>query len=52
MECNIEREVVIDLGSLYAEMSGLTDNRDARGIRYQLVDILAFMVIAKLCGEN
>lgn len=52
MECNTEREVVIDLGSLYAEMSRLTDNRDARGIRYQLVDILAFIVIAKLCGED
>lgn len=52
MECNIEREVVIDLGSLYAEMGRLTDSRDARGIRYQLVDILAFMVIAKLCGED
>jgi len=52
MESNIEREVVFDLGSLYAEMSQLTDSRDARGIRYQLVDILAFMVIAKLCGED
>jgi len=33
-------------------MSKLTDCRDARGIRYQLVDLLAFMVMAKLCGED
>ena len=52
MKSNIEREVVIDLGSLYEEMSKLSDNRDARGIRYQLVNILAFMVMAKLCGED
>ncbi len=52
MECNTERAVVFDLGSLYAEMSKLTERRDARGIRYQLVDVLAFMVIAKLCGED
>jgi len=33
-------------------MNQLTDRRAARGIRYQLVDVLAFMVIAKLCGED
>lgn len=52
MESNTEKGIVIDLGSLYAEMSKLTDNRDARGIRYQLVDVLAYMVMAKLCGED
>jgi len=52
MESNTEKGIVIDLGSLYAEMGKLTDRRDARGIRYQLVDVLAYMVIAKLCGED
>ena len=47
-----KREYFFDLGSLYAEMGKLTDSRNARGIRYQLVDVLAFMVIAKLCGED
>jgi len=52
MESNTAGAVVFDLGSLYAEMSQLTDSRSARGIRYQLVNILAFMVLAKLCGED
>lgn len=33
-------------------MSQLTDSRSARGIRHQLVNILAFTVLAKLCGED
>lgn len=52
MKSNTENGVVIDLGSLYAELSQLTDSRDARGLRYELVNLLAFMVIAKLCGED
>ena len=52
MKSNTEEEVVFDMGSLYAEMNKLTDNRDVRGIRYQLVDLLTYMVMAKLCGED
>lgn len=52
MESNTAGAVVFDLESLYAEMSQLTDSRKARGIRYQLVNILAFILIAKLCGED
>ena len=52
MECNTEKGIVFDLGSLYGEMSKLSDSRDARGIRYQMVDILTYMLIAKLCGED
>jgi predicted transposase YbfD/YdcC len=52
MESNTEAGQVIDVGSLYTELSKLTDHRDARGIRYQLVDIIAFMLIAKLSGED
>lgn len=52
MKSNTKTGNVFDVGSLYAELSKLTDKRDARGIRYQLVDILVFMVLAKLCGED
>ena len=52
MECNTEEGFVFDMGSLYAEMSKLSDSRDARGIRYRLVDILTYMLMAKLCGED
>jgi hypothetical protein len=52
MECNTEKGNVFDMGSLYAEMSQLTDCREARGIRYQLVDLVTYMVMAKLCGED
>jgi hypothetical protein len=52
MECNTEKGIVFDLGSLYAEMSKLSDRRDARGICYQLVNLLTYMLIAKLCGED
>ena len=33
-------------------MSKLTDKRDERGIRDQLVNLLGFIVMAKLCGED
>jgi predicted transposase YbfD/YdcC len=52
MKSNTETENVFDVGSLYAELSKLTDKRDARGIRYQLVNILVFIILAKLCGED
>jgi hypothetical protein len=52
MKSNTEKSVIFDLGSLYAELSQLTDHRDARGVRYELVNLLTFMVIAKLCGED
>ena len=52
MKSNTETGNVFDVGSLYAELSKLTDQRDARGIRYQLVNILVFIILAKLCGED
>ena len=39
-EVNTEKAVVFYLGSLYAELSQLTDKRDARGILYQVVNLL------------
>ena len=43
---------VLDIGSLYDYLSRLKDYRDARGVRYKLVDILVFIVLAKLVGED
>jgi predicted transposase YbfD/YdcC len=44
--------VVIELGSLFAALAKLQDRRDARGLRYALVTVLVFIVLAKLCGED
>lgn len=44
--------VVLDLTSLYATFARLTDQRDARGIRYSLPTLLTFLTLAKLAGEN
>ena len=44
--------VVIDPDSLFAALSTLQDQRDARGLRYALVTVLVFIVLAKLCGED
>ena len=44
--------LVIDINSLYDFLIRLTDLRDVRGIRYELVHILVFVVLAKLAGED
>jgi predicted transposase YbfD/YdcC len=44
--------IVIDLDSLFAALAKLRDRRDARGLRYALVTVLVFIVLAKLCGED
>lgn len=44
--------LMIDLTSLYATFARLTDQRDARGIRYALPTVLTFVTLAKLAGEN
>ena len=43
---------LIDLDSLYAHLAGLRDKRDARGVRYALVSVLVFLVLAKLAGQD
>ena len=43
---------VVDLDSLFATLATLTDRRDARGLRYALVTVLVFIVLAKLAGED
>jgi predicted transposase YbfD/YdcC len=48
----VPAELVIDLTSLYAAFARVTDQRDARGVRYALPTLLTFMTLAKLAGEN
>ncbi len=43
---------VIDLDSLYAFLCRVKDRRHARGVRYALVTILVFIVLAKFAGED
>jgi len=52
-EINLRTEgFVFDVGSLFEAFCGLHDQRDARGVRYALTTMLAYIVIAKLAGEN
>ena len=43
---------VIDLNSLYDHLTRLHDSRDVRGVRYALVTVLVYVVLAKLAGED
>ena len=43
---------VIDLDSLYAYLARLRDKRHARGVRYAVVTVLIYMVLAKLAGQD
>jgi predicted transposase YbfD/YdcC len=60
MQCNVPTfdvnidpsGLVIDLDSLYAHLARLRDRRHARGLRYALVTILGYIVLAKLAGED
>ncbi len=42
---------VIDLDSLYGYLARLRDKRHARGVRYALVSVWVFLVLAKLGGH-
>jgi predicted transposase YbfD/YdcC len=58
VEYNTERQAFmlgqyeLDLKSLYAHLEELTDKRKRRGVRYQLADVLALIILAKLGGED
>ena len=43
---------MVDMGTLYEFLSRLEDRRNCRGIRYKLVNVLAFVVLANLAGEH
>lgn len=52
-EINLRPEgFVFEVGSLFEAFCTLHDQRDARGLRYALVTVLVFTVLAKLAGEN
>lgn len=52
-DVNLRREgVLVDINSLFGALAELHDRRDARGLRYALVTVLLFIVLAKLCGED
>lgn len=51
-DVNLREGFACDLTSLYAALTELKDRRDARGLRYRLVTVLVFIVLAKLCGED
>jgi hypothetical protein len=52
-EINLQPEgFMFEVGSLFEAFCALHDPRDARGLRYALVTILVFVVLAKLAGEN
>jgi predicted transposase YbfD/YdcC len=43
---------LFDVGSLYAHLATVEDQRGAKGKRYSLALILLLMIFAKLCGED
>jgi len=45
-------KMMFDVGSLLAYLEQLTDPRDARGVRYKLIHLLTFLILAKLGGED
>lgn len=45
-------EELVDVDSLWGALAELHDRRDARGLRYALVTVLLFIVLAKLSGED
>jgi predicted transposase YbfD/YdcC len=52
-EINLRPEgLIFDVGSLFEAFCSLHDQRDARGLRYALTTVLAYLLIAKLAGEN
>lgn len=51
-EVNLREGVVIDLDSLFSALCELHDKRDARGLRYALVTVLVFILLAKLAGQD
>lgn len=53
VDVNVDPEgFVIDLDSLYAHLARLHDSRHARGVRYALVTILIYIILAKLAGQD
>jgi predicted transposase YbfD/YdcC len=47
-----EQEIVFSVDSLMAALHQIRDPRKRRGVRYQLVDLLTLLILAKLGGED
>src|SRR5205085_11658332 len=43
---------IFDVDRLFYHLDGLTDRRNPKGIRYPLVVVLVFVILAKLAGED
>ena len=43
---------VVHKNGLFAGLATLPDRRDARGLRYSLVMVLVYLILAKLAGEE
>jgi predicted transposase YbfD/YdcC len=53
IDVNLRSEgFVVHLDSLFAALATLSDRRDARGLRYALVTVLVYLILAKLAGED
>lgn len=52
MECSTEAGVVFDVGSLYAHFQSMRDSRNPKGLRYELVNILVMVTMARICGQD
>ncbi len=51
-EVNLREGFCFSLDSLFAALCELHDQRDARGLRYALVTVLVFIILAKLAGQD
>ena len=51
-EVNLREGFFLAVDSLFAVLCTLQDQRDARGLRYALVTVLVFIILAKLAGED
>jgi hypothetical protein len=51
-EVNLREGVIIELSTLCAALCTLHDKRVARGLRYALVTVLVFILLAKLAGQD
>lgn len=47
-----ETEMVVDVKSLKDHLKEIEDPRDPRGVRYELVDLLVLLILAKMGGED
>ena len=47
-----KQAILFDLEALYKQLQGVKDQRQRRGVRYPLADLLMIGVLAKLAGQT